>query len=95
MLEILALIYLTRKIGVLAERKGQKKGLWKLYTVLCWFGAEILGMVLSAILFKTDEVIALLPLAYGCAIGSYFVLKATLSKKPDATPTTFEFEQHQ
>ena len=93
MIEILALIYLTRKIGELAERKGEKKGLWKLYTVLCWFGAEIFGIVLSVILFKTDEVMALLPLAYGCAIGSYFLLKAILSKKPDATSTTFEFEQ--
>jgi len=26
MLEILALVYLTRKIGALAERKGLKKG---------------------------------------------------------------------
>lgn len=95
MLEILALIYLSRKIGDLAERKGQRKNLWKLYTVLAWFGAEIFGIILSIALFRTDEIIALLPLGYGCAIGSYFLLKSILAKKPDATPTTFDFEQTQ
>jgi len=93
MLEIIALIYLSRKMGELAERKGQKKGLWKLYTVLAWFGAEILGIVLSIILFKTDEMLALLPLGYGFAVGSFFLLKSVLVKKPDAVQATFEFER--
>jgi len=93
MLEIIALIYLSRKMGNLAERKGQKKGLWRLYTVLAWVGAEIFGIVLSIILFRTDEMIALLPLGYGFAIGSYFLLKSVLAKKPDEVQTTFEFEQ--
>jgi hypothetical protein len=34
MLEIIALVFLTRKIGDLAERKGLKKGWWKFYTVI-------------------------------------------------------------
>ena len=93
MLEIIALIYLSRKMGSLAERKGQKKGLWRLYTVLAWVGAEIFGIVLSIILFRTDEMIALLQLGYGFAIGSYFLLKSVLAKKPDEVQTTFEFEQ--
>ncbi len=93
MLEIIALIYLCRKIGALAEQKGQKRGLWQFYTVLTWFVAEIIGIFLSALLFQTDELVALLPLAYGFAIGSYFLLKSILSKKPDAVETSFEFEQ--
>jgi hypothetical protein len=95
MLEIIALIYLCRKIGALAEQKGQKRGLWQFYTVLAWFGAEIIGIFLAILLFQTDEVFALLPLGYGFAIGSYFLLKSVLAKKPDAVESSFEFEQQQ
>ena len=83
MLEIIALIFLTRKIGNLAERKGLKAGWWKFYTVIAWFGGEIIGIVLSILIFQTEDTLALLPLGYACAIGSYFILKAVLSPKPD------------
>jgi hypothetical protein len=92
MLEIIALVFLTRTIGDLAERKGLKKGWWKFYTVLGWFGGEILGIVLSILIFQTEETLALLPLGYAFAIASYFILKAILSKKPDIETTAFEFE---
>jgi len=96
MLEIIALIFLTRKIGDLAERKGLKKGWWKFYTVIGWFGGEIVGIVLSILIFQTDDTLSLLPLGYACAIGSYFILKAVLSKRPDVETPAFEFEgQHQ
>src|SRR5215467_11716129 len=91
MLEIIALIYFTRKMGELAERKGQKRGAWKLYTVLAWFGAEIFGAVL-ALSFTTEFGIAFL-CAYGFAIGSYFILRSILARKPDIPETSFEFEQ--
>jgi hypothetical protein len=90
MLEILALIYLTRKMGELAERKGVSKGNWKLFTVLAWFGAEILGIILGIVTGGTGPTLIF---AYGFAIGSYFILKAILSKKPDVNDTNFEFEQ--
>jgi hypothetical protein len=80
-------------MGELAERKGQKKGAWKLYTVLARFGAEIFGAFLS--LFFTDLVGVTLLCAYGFAIGSYFMLRSILAKKPDIPETSFEFEQHQ
>jgi len=92
MLEIIALIFLTRNIGNLAERKGLKKGWWKFYTVIGWFGGEIIGIVLSIMIFQTEETLALLPLGYAFAIGSYFILKAVLSKKPDVETPAFEFE---
>ena len=92
MLEILALVYFSRKIGELAQRKGLKRGLWRFYTVLAWFGAEILGIVLSLLIFQTEETFALLPLGWAFAIGSYFILRSSLSKRPDVV-TTFEFEQ--
>ena len=92
MIEIIALIFLTRNIGNLAERKGLKKGWWKFYTVIGWFGGEIIGIVLAILIFPTDNTLALLALGYAFAIGSYFILKAVLSKKPDIETTAFEFE---
>jgi len=93
MLEILALIFLTGKMGDLAVKKGQNKGKWKLFTVLGWFGAEILGIVISIVVFETEGLFSALPLAYGLAIASYFILRAVLNKMPDAEQG-FEFEQH-
>lgn len=93
MIEIIALVFLAGKMGQLAEQKGQKKSRWKLYTVLAWFGAEFLGIFLSIILFKTDDLFSLLPLGYGLAIGSYFLLRSVLQKMPDANQG-FEFEQY-
>jgi hypothetical protein len=93
MIEIFALIYFSRKMGELALQKGLKKGLWQFFTVLTWFGAEVFGAVLSVLIFKTDELLSMLPLAYVCAIGSYFLLRSILSKKPDAVESAFEFEQ--
>ena len=92
MLEILALVYFSRKIGDLAVRKGLKRGWWRFYTVIAWFGAEIIGIILSVLIFRTEETLALLPLGYACAIASYFILKAYLSKRPDVE-TAFEFEK--
>ena len=59
--------------------------------VIAWIGAEVFGIVLSILIFQTDETFALLPLGYAFAIASYFILKAVLSKRPDAE-TAFEFE---
>ncbi|MBL0146928.1 MAG: hypothetical protein IPP48_15615 [Chitinophagaceae bacterium] len=84
MLEIIALIFLTKNIGNLAQRKGLKPGTWKLYTVLAWFGAEILGALLGIVAFGSDNIVVAVLLGLGCAIGSYFVLKANLDKRPDA-----------
>jgi hypothetical protein len=83
MLEIVALFYLTAKIGMLAERKGLKKGTWKLYTVLAWIGAEFFFALAVLLLMPGNLMLALL-IAYGAAIGSYFALRANLNKRPDA-----------
>jgi len=83
MLEIIALIFLTKNIGALAERKGLKPGTWKLYTVLCWFGAEILGAVIGVALLGGRNIVPGVLLGLACAVGSFFVLKANLNKRPD------------
>jgi uncharacterized membrane protein YfcA len=90
MLEIIALIFLTKNIGELAQRKGLKPGTWKLYTVLCWFGAEILGALIGIALLGSENMIPAVFIGLACAVGSYFVLKANLSKRPDAMDDEIE-----
>ncbi len=86
MLEILALIFLCRKIGTTAERKGLPPGQWKLFTVLAWLGCEFFGVVLGMMLFgfNQNDIIGLMAFALVCAFGGYLIVKAILDKKPDA-----------
>ena len=44
MLEIIALIFLTREIGKIATKKGLKPVTWKIYTVIAWIVSEIIGL---------------------------------------------------
>ncbi|MFT3979325.1 MAG: hypothetical protein QM687_02570 [Ferruginibacter sp.] len=83
MLEIIALIFLTRKVGDIAGRKGLPPGRWKLYTVLAWFGCEIVGFFLGTMLFGQNNLIALMLFALFCAFGGYLLVKYNLDKHPD------------
>jgi hypothetical protein len=73
MLEIIALIYLTRKVGDIAREKGRKAGWFKLMTVVLWFGCEIGGGIVGAIVAELagwpEAVIYLLALL-GAAVGA-------------------------
>jgi hypothetical protein len=82
MLEIIAVIFLSKNNGKLAQSKGLKPGLWILYTVLAWIGAEIIGFFSGILLFDENIIIAYL-LGISFAIASYFILKNILEKKPD------------
>ncbi|KAA5533723.1 hypothetical protein F0919_14420 [Taibaiella lutea] len=68
MLEIILLIFLARKIKAKVEPKGYKAGKWQAYLVLSWIGAEIFGMLISLLLFRSDTMIALIS-GYLCAGG--------------------------
>lgn len=93
MLEILALVFLSRDIGNIAERKGLKRGWWRFYTVLAWFIGEIIGVFIALLIFRSEEVsIGIYLFAIAFAVGGYFVIKAIVSKKPDAILQNFEFE---
>ncbi|RYD74797.1 MAG: hypothetical protein EOP53_17605 [Sphingobacteriales bacterium] len=83
MLEIIALIFLTKNIGEKATRKGLPPGRWKLYTVLAWFGAEVLGFILGAMLFGNENLIGLMLFAMVCAVGGYLLIKYNIDKYPD------------
>ena len=83
MLEIIALIFLCKKNGDLASRKGLKPGTWKLYTVLAWIVAEILGVFIGMLIFGQDNLIGLVLIGLACAFGGYLLVRAILEKKPD------------
>lgn len=84
MLEIIALIFLTRKIGDKAVLKGLPAGRWKLYTVLAWFACEILGYIIGTYLLGgMGGFFGVTLFALFCAFGGYLIIKARLDGMPD------------
>jgi len=85
MIEILVLIFLCRKIGNKALRKGLKPGQWKLITVLTWLCFEFIGFTIGMVLFGFDksDLLGLMAFGVACAFGGYLLVDAVLSKKPD------------
>ncbi|MHB1571842.1 MAG: hypothetical protein ACYC0H_21920 [Solirubrobacteraceae bacterium] len=50
MLEIIILVTLAKKIGAIVEAKGRKKGRYQFMLVVFWFGGEIFGAIVGAII---------------------------------------------
>jgi len=73
MLEIWAIWALTKKIGSMLEEKGRKSGWYKVLTVILWFGGEIVGAIIGAVITGGDEDAACLLYAFalgGAAAGA-------------------------
>ena len=83
MLEIIALIFLCKKNGILAAQKGLKPTNWKIYTVVAWLAAEIAGVVTGLMLFGKEELYGLMAFALACAFGGYLIIKNVLERKED------------
>ncbi len=84
MLEIIALIFLTRKMGTMAFDKGLKPGTWKLYTVMAWIAGEISGAIIGILIWGTNDLFPVVLVAFTGAVTGYFIIKNILSKKPNA-----------
>ncbi|HEV8079100.1 MAG TPA: hypothetical protein VGP43_00195 [Chitinophagaceae bacterium] len=84
MLEIIALFFLTKEIGKIAKAKGLKPGRWQLYTVLAWLAGEIVGGIVGILIFGGNNLVSVALVAIGGAFAGYHILKANLSKRPDA-----------
>lgn len=76
MLEIILLIFLTRKVGGIIEGKGRKAGWYKAMTVALWIGGEIGGAIIGGIIVAISGagqfliyVAALLGAAGGAALA--------------------------
>jgi hypothetical protein len=84
MLELIALFFLTREIGKLAEKKGLKPLTWKMYLVTGWLFFEIIGIFVGVMIFGMNNLISVVLVGFAFAITSYFLIKAQLNKLPDS-----------
>ena len=94
MLEIIALVFLAGQMGKMATRKGQKPGMWKLYTVLAWIGGEAIAIAICIIALNMQDYFNMLPFALAGAVGGYLIVRAILSRMPDKPEEGFEFERN-
>lgn len=83
MLEIIAIIFLSKKNGELAVQKGLKSSTWIWYSVLAWIGFEFAGAILGIMFFGQDNIGPTYILALLLAVSSYFFVRSILKKKPD------------
>ena len=83
MLEIIALIFLTKYIGKLAYQKGLKVGWWKFYTVIAWIISEFIGLIIGILIFGADNLFSIVLVGIAAAITSFYILKGYLLKLPD------------
>lgn len=83
MLELIALIFLTREIGKLAEKKGLKPITWKIYLVTGWIFFEIIGISVGVMIFGMNNLVSVVLVGFAFAITSYFLIKTQLNKLPD------------
>jgi hypothetical protein len=86
MLEIFALVYLSKNISELAHQKGLKTGWWKFYTIIAWILFEFIGIFIGLLIFDRTNIVSIILVGYAAAITSYFILKAYLNKLPDYFP---------
>ena len=83
MLDLIVLIFLTREIGRLAGSKGLKPFTWKVYIVISWLIAEIIGVVAGVMIFGPYNLVSIILVGIIFAVTSYFIIKAYLNKLPD------------
>ena len=83
MLDLILLFFLTREIGRIAFKKGLKPLTWKIYNIVGWLGAELIGVLIGVLIFGLNNLISVQLVAFAFAITSYFIIKAQLNKLPD------------
>jgi hypothetical protein len=83
MLEIIALIFLCKKNGILAERKGLKPGMWKVYTIIAWIVAEFMGIFIGMMMFGKTNLIAVFAVGLFAAFGGYLFIRHNLERRTD------------
>ncbi len=85
MLEIIALIFLTKEIGKIAGQKGLKPIRWKIYTIIAWLVSEIIGVAVGVMIFGVNNLVSIILVGITFALTSFFIIKAQLNKLPDQT----------
>jgi hypothetical protein len=92
MLEIILLIFLTRRVGEIVRSKGRNAGWFQVLTVALWIGGELAGGIVGAIVgVMTDSgaLFAYLFALVGAAIGagaSILIARNVAAKTYDLPP---------
>ena len=89
MLEIIALMALTKRIGSIVEQKGHKSRWYKVLTVVLWFGGELTGGILGLIVAGADESAQCLIYLFallGAAVGAVIAYSIANSLSPIGPP---------
>jgi hypothetical protein len=84
MLEIIALIFLSRKIGTTAFDKGYSKGLFVFLTIIFWIAGEFIGGLIGFVVVGDGlgpYVFALLGAGLGYGL-IYFIVNTIEDKNP-------------
>jgi hypothetical protein len=93
MLEIILLVFWTKKIGAMCLQKGRKAGGYKALAVLLWFGGEIMGAIIGVASTsggQEEPALAVYGFALvGAAVGTgiTYAIVSNLSALPAATDT--------
>src|SRR5215213_10313461 len=92
MLEIIILIFLTRKVGEIVRSKGRKPGWFQFLAVVLWIGGELTGAVIGGIvgaLSDSGMLFAYLFALFGAAAGagiSILIARSLNAKTYDLPP---------
>ena len=73
MLEIILLIYLTRRVGEIVKGKNRKPGWYKFMTVVLWLGGEFAGAFVGGIIVAltgTNQLLIYVFALVGAGIGA-------------------------
>jgi|GEM_PF-1744188 len=84
MLEIIGLVFFSRKLRPLILRKGESKNKWITLFVISFLAAEFLGVFIGIMTFGEDKIAEPAMAGYFLAFSSFYVVRAILNKKPDA-----------
>ncbi|WP_323033792.1 hypothetical protein [Paracoccus sp. (in: a-proteobacteria)] len=85
MIDIIALIFITREIGILAIQKGVKPLRWKIYVVATWLIFEIIGFIFGFMFFDMDNLFSVIIMGLLFAFSGYLFVKNRLNSLPDKT----------
>jgi hypothetical protein len=85
LLEIILLVYFSRKIRGLAVNKNESKGKWTFILIITWILSEILGIVIGLFLFGQENLIMTAVVGWAFAVSSYFLVWASLNSVPDTS----------
>lgn len=95
MLEIFAIIGLSKKIGNIAFEKGLKKTPYIILMIALWVVLEIVGAIIGALIFGAENLMvylcAILGAASGAGLGFLIVRNAVPRRRMDEAVLDSDF----